>query len=106
MPYSLESICSDCGLRHTFEYSLPVVHTGATITYGEVADKLAADLNIDGKIFPIHPCTRGTEVMPTFAPWSGSPYTVPVFKSCASISRTSSCAPMFICSSSPERWIL
>jgi hypothetical protein len=55
MPYSLEDdLCSKDGLRYTFDYLLPVVQAGTTITYGEIAEKLAEDLHIDGKVFPVH----------------------------------------------------
>ena len=55
MTYSLEDdLCSEQGLRHTFEYLLPVAHAGTTISYGEIATRLANDLKIDGKVFPIH----------------------------------------------------
>jgi hypothetical protein len=55
MAYSVwDDLCSDRGLRHAFGYLLPVVRANATITYGEIAAKLAKDLQIDGKVFPIH----------------------------------------------------
>ena len=55
MPYSLEDdLCSKDGLRYTFDYLLSVVQAGTTITYGEIAEKLAEDLHIDGKVFPVH----------------------------------------------------
>lgn len=55
MPYAVdEDLCSEDGLRRTFGYLLPVAQAGTTITYGEIASKLAADLQIDGKVFPVH----------------------------------------------------
>jgi hypothetical protein len=55
MPYSVEDdLCSDQGLRCTFSYLLPVTHAGATITYGEIASRLAEDLQTDGRVFPVH----------------------------------------------------
>jgi hypothetical protein len=55
MAYSIKTdLCSDEGLRHTFGYLLPVVNANATITYGEIAAKLANDLRIAGSVFPIH----------------------------------------------------
>jgi len=54
MPYSLEDLCSDEGLRYTFGYLLPIARAGATITYGEIAERLAEDLEIHGKVFSVH----------------------------------------------------
>lgn len=56
MPYSLkeDGLCSEDGLRYTFDYLLPVVQAGTTITYGKIAEKLAKDLRINGKVFPTH----------------------------------------------------
>lgn len=55
MAYSIKTnLCSDKGLRHTFGYLLPVVTANATITYGEIAAKLANDLRIAGSVFPTH----------------------------------------------------
>jgi hypothetical protein len=50
MAYSIQNdLRSDEGLRHTFGYLLPAVSANATITYGEIAAKLADDLQITGK---------------------------------------------------------
>lgn len=52
--YSIEDLRSEQSLRCTFGCLLPVAHAGTTITYGEIADRLADDLQINGKVFPIH----------------------------------------------------
>ncbi|HEY2034349.1 MAG TPA: hypothetical protein VGH02_11745 [Rhizomicrobium sp.] len=45
--YSVEDdLCSDEGLRHLFDYLLPRIETNSTITYGEIAEQLAKDLDI------------------------------------------------------------
>lgn len=50
--YSIEDdLCSDEGLRHLFNYLLPRIETNSTITYGEIAEQLAKDLGIHGRIF-------------------------------------------------------
>jgi hypothetical protein len=50
--YSIEDdLCSDDGLRHLFDYLLPRIETNSTITYGEIAERLAKDLKIPGRIF-------------------------------------------------------
>lgn len=50
--YSIEDdLCSDEGLRHLFDYLLPCIETSDTITYGEIAERLATDLGIEGRIF-------------------------------------------------------
>ena len=55
MPYSIETdLCSDNGLRLTLGYLMPRARTGATITYGEIANNLRRDLKLTGKIFPTH----------------------------------------------------
>src|ERR1035438_2596715 len=55
MPYSVEDdLCSQRGLQFTFGYLLPRVAANAKITYGDIADKLRADLSIDGAVFPTH----------------------------------------------------
>jgi hypothetical protein len=54
MTYTVDHLCSERGLRRTFDYLLPIARANTTITYGEIADKLAADLRISGPIFPIH----------------------------------------------------
>jgi hypothetical protein len=40
------------GVQPTFGYLLPVVRAKGTIIYGEIADRLASDLGITGKVFP------------------------------------------------------
>jgi hypothetical protein len=50
--YSIEDdLCSDNGQRHLFDYLLPCIEASDTITYGEIAERLAADLGIEGRIF-------------------------------------------------------
>lgn len=53
MGYSVEQLCSD-GLEPTFRYLLPVTAANTTITYGQIADALQVDLDIDGNVFPTH----------------------------------------------------
>lgn len=53
MSYTVEQLCSD-GLKPTFGYLLPVVAGNTTITYGQIADALRRDLDIEGKVFPTH----------------------------------------------------
>ena len=50
----IEDLCSENGLRLTFNYLLPVVRANSTITYGEIADRLRRDLKIKGKVNPRH----------------------------------------------------
>jgi hypothetical protein len=55
MPYSLhEDLCSVQGQQFTLGYLLTVVAANTTITYGEIADRLRADLSMEGKVFPTH----------------------------------------------------
>jgi hypothetical protein len=55
MPYSLyDGLCSNRGQQFTLGYLLTVVAANTTITYGEIADRLWADLSVDGKVFPTH----------------------------------------------------
>jgi hypothetical protein len=54
MPYTVDDLCSGEGIQHTFGYLLTVVDAHTTITYGEIAARLAADLQIEGKVFPTH----------------------------------------------------
>ncbi|MGC9954798.1 MAG: hypothetical protein ABSD21_11025 [Rhizomicrobium sp.] len=54
--YSVEDdLCSDEGLRLVFDYLLPCIETNSTITYGEIAGRLTADLDLDGQVFSTHP---------------------------------------------------
>ena len=55
MPYSVgDDLCSQRGLQLTFGYLLPRVAANARITYGDIADRLRADLSLKGKVFPVH----------------------------------------------------
>ena len=50
MFYTLEQLCSD-GLPFCFQYLLPVARGRTTISYGEIAEKLARDLDVGGPVF-------------------------------------------------------
>jgi hypothetical protein len=53
MPYTDEMLSSIEASRLCMSYLLPITAASSEITYGEIADKLARDLKIDGRIFPI-----------------------------------------------------
>ncbi len=54
MLYRLDDLCSNACQKLTLGYLLTVVASNATITYGEIADRLRVDLSIDGRVFPTH----------------------------------------------------
>jgi hypothetical protein len=53
LPYTLDFL-REAGLKPAMGYLLPRIVARSNITYGEVADRLRQDLNIDGKVFPTH----------------------------------------------------